>query len=368
MSWILQVGGYVTPFPLDPESINEFEEKKTQLQQAIAASESARKEVLKEGTPEQLQADRKKAQEALAKQERAIKDAEQELTRFKDSPVPTQQNAASTPKDKIVTAEKKLKDTVAAAEPLRKRAARIAQQEQIVTENTAALEKAQDELNRLVYAQDRLARGDAGYSVEGGLVVPFYLIVLSLVGGAVSLTRRIPEYQKQSAPGYVGTRDAPVLAPAQLWEFLVFQIIQFISAPFIAAVAYYVLAPVTTAATVGLAFAAGFASETVLLWVRAVVEKLHPEGTEEKPKGSLTGTVSSLTGCKTEEETEKGATVAIIGHGELIPTYAPNGQFSINGIPEGEYALEVKLANNQICTQRVSIQAGRTLPVWVNCS
>ena len=282
--------------------------------------------------------------------------------------MPNQPDAASAHEERIVAAEKELERWQATAEPLRNKATQIKQQEQIVAENTAAIEKAQGELNWLVYARDRRARGDAGYSVEGGLVVPFYLIVLSLIGGAVSLTRRIPEYQKQSAPGYVGTKDAPLLTPAQLREYLVFQIIQFISAPFIAAVAYYVLAPATTATIVGLAFAAGFASETVLLWVRAVVDKLRPESMGEEPKGSLTGTVSSLTDSATKEDTKKRATVAIIGHGEFVPTYASNGQFAVNGIPEGEYALEVKLLNDKVCTQRVQIQVGRTLPVWVECT
>ena len=368
LSWIVQIGGYVTPFPFDPESIDKLEQKETQLQQIITTSENARKEALGEATFEQLQAGRRKAQEALAKQEKQIADAKQQLEQLNESAVPTQPEAAYTHKEKIFESEKELERAQAELEALRQKAAQIAQQVQIVAENTAAKEKAQDELRWLVYARDRFDRGDAGYTVEGGLVVPFHLIVLSLVGGAVSLTRRIPEYQKQSAPGYVGTKDAPLLTPAQLREYLVFQIIQFISAPFIAAVAYYVLAPATVGATVGLAFAAGFASETVLLWIRGVVDKLRPEGTQDEPKGALTGTVSSLTGVATAKETKKGAMVAIIGRGELVPTYAPHGQFAFNGIPEGEYALEVKLANNKVCTQRVQIQAGRTLPVWVECA
>jgi hypothetical protein len=33
--------------------------------------------------------------------------------------------------------------------------------------------------------------------IRGGLVVPLYVVVISLMGGAVSLTRRVPEYQKR---------------------------------------------------------------------------------------------------------------------------------------------------------------------------
>jgi hypothetical protein len=368
LSWIVQIGGYVTPFPLDAELIDTFAQKKNQLIKTIETYKKTRQEILGETKPEQLQAERKSAQEALVKQEKEIASAKKVLVQLKENPVPTHPDEASEHKATIAAAEKELKRAQAAAKPLRKKDSEIAQRQQILDAKNAEIKKAQNELKRLVYAQDRGDRGDAGYSVEGGLVVPFYLIVLSLVGGGVSLTRRIPEYQKQSTPGYVGTKDAPLLKPAQLREYLVFQIVQFISAPFIAAVAYYVLAPATTAATVGLAFAAGFASETVLLWVRAVVDKLRPESMEEEPKGSLTGTVSSLTNSTTAEQTKQGATVGIIGHRELVPTYAPNGQFAFNEIPEGEYALEVRLTSNKICTQSVHIHASRTLPVWVECS
>jgi hypothetical protein len=367
LSWIVQIGGYVTPFPFDPESITKYDQKERQLLQVIKVSESVLEEVLEGTSLEQLRAYGKATQEALAKQETATEDAKQRLAQLVTSPQPTQPEAAAAHNDNIAEAEEELETANVVIELLRTRADQLAENEQIAAQNTAAKKQALHELKRLVYSRDRFDRGDAGYSVEGGLVVPFHLIVLSLVGGAVSLTRRIPEYQKQSAPGYVGTKDAPVLTPAELREYLVFQIVQFISAPFIAAVAYYVLAPATTAMTVGLAFAAGFASETVLLWIRAVVDKLRPEGVADPLKGSLAGTISSLTNMATEEETRQGASVAIIGRDELIPTYGPNGQFAINGIPEGEYALKVTLANKKVCTQSVRIQAGRTLPVWVEC-
>ena len=115
--------------------------------------------------------------------------------------------------------------------------------------------------------------GNASYGVRGGLVVPFYLIVISMIGAAISLTRRIPEYQKQAVPGYVGTKTAPYLSPPMLRENLVFQIIQFVSAPFLAAIVYFVMEPSTTPVIVGLAFAAGFTSEKVLIWVRGWWEK-----------------------------------------------------------------------------------------------
>ena len=40
----------------------------------------------------------------------------------------------------------------------------------------------------------------AGREINGGLVVPLYVVVLALFGGAISMTRRVPEYQ-------IGARD-----------------------------------------------------------------------------------------------------------------------------------------------------------------
>ncbi|WP_295452429.1 hypothetical protein [uncultured Thiodictyon sp.] len=75
-----------------------------------------------------------------------------------------------------------------------------------------------------------------------------------------------------------------------LRAYLVFQIVRFVSAPFIAVIAYYVIRPESTEGTVALAFAAGFASETVLLWVRAALNKVIPA----PPTGALTGSVVGL--------------------------------------------------------------------------
>jgi hypothetical protein len=109
--------------------------------------------------------------------------------------------------------------------------------------------------------------------------VPVYLVILALFGGAISLTRRVPEYQKQAARGYVEVENAPKLEPYRLREYLIFQIVQFISAPLLAVVAYYVIEPATMAATVALGFAAGFASESILLIIRAAVDKIQPAAT-----------------------------------------------------------------------------------------
>ena len=246
---------------------------------------------------------------------------------------------------------------------------KVAQEEAALAEQDAAVNKDRLALLWLAGDRDRFVRGDGGFSVSGGLLIPIYLIVLSLVGGAVSLTRRIPEYQKQAATGYVSTENAPALSPPMLREYLVFQIIQFISAPFIAAVAYYVLEPSTTPATVGLAFAAGFASETVLIWVRAVVDKLRPEGKPDTPTGSIAGTIPKLKG-KSARDVEQETDIGIIGHANLAPVFSDEGQFAINDVPEGDRALEVVYnpgdpGETRMWCRRVNIQAGKTVPVLV---
>jgi len=180
------------------------------------------------------------------------------------------------------------------------------------------------------------ASDDGGFTVTGGLNIPLYLVILSLIGGAISLTRRIPEYQKRSERSYTPVGEAHALTPAMLREYLVFQIVQFVSAPLIAVVAYYVLQPSSTAAAVSLAFASGFASETVLLWVRAVVEKLEPV----RPLGLGSG---SVVGLVTDETRKPLARViaTVVGAPALTAETKEDGVFILNGVPAGDWAVQV---------------------------
>lgn len=107
--------------------------------------------------------------------------------------------------------------------------------------------------------------------IQGGLIVPLYVIVLALMGAAVSMTRRVPEYQRRMSPG-----DPEFLSWDQAREGLVFQIMQVASAPMIAITIYYIVDPGSRATTIVLGFASGFSSETVLLVIRAMLEKIKP--------------------------------------------------------------------------------------------
>lgn len=151
--------------------------------------------------------------------------------------------------------------------------------------------------------------------IHGGIVVPLYVIVLALVGGAVSMTRRVPEYQRQvwmhywsddeggrtpaatpppaqgapagAPPATAATQqtdsDTAVITGPAAREYLVFQLMQVVSAPLIAIVAYYAFAPTNPTASVAVGFASGFTSETILLSIRGLADKLTPSGKAEKP-------------------------------------------------------------------------------------
>ena len=131
-------------------------------------------------------------------------------------------------------------------------------------------------------------KGPPMYRVQGGFVVPFYVVVFAFVGGVVNLTRRVPEYQKRSSCHFAGTATEPVVTLLEAREFVIFQIMQFLSSPFIAMVAYFAFEPkgVTTAAVTG--FFAGFATESVLLLLRGMFNGLRPEST--KPAAAVSGT------------------------------------------------------------------------------
>lgn len=131
-------------------------------------------------------------------------------------------------------------------------------------------------------------KGPPMYRVQGGFVVPFYVVVFAFVGGVVNLTRRVPEYQKRSSCHFAGTATEPVVTLLEAREFVIFQIMQFLSSPFIAMVAYHAFEPksVTTAVVTG--FFAGFATESVLLLLRGMFNGLRPETT--KPVAAVAST------------------------------------------------------------------------------
>lgn len=128
------------------------------------------------------------------------------------------------------------------------------------------------------------------YRVQGGFIVPFYVVVFAFIGGVVNLTRRVPEYQKRSSCNFAGSAAEPPVTLLEAREFVIFQIMQMITAPFVAMVAFYAFEPksVTSAALIG--FFAGFATESVLLLLRGMFNGLRPESsTKAVAAGAPTG-------------------------------------------------------------------------------
>lgn len=67
-----------------------------------------------------------------------------------------------------------------------------------------------------------------------GLVVPLYVVVLAIIGGAVGMTRRLPEIQRRAAHSVQGKQDGDAISPIEAREMVVFQIMQILAAPLVA--------------------------------------------------------------------------------------------------------------------------------------
>jgi hypothetical protein len=193
------------------------------------------------------------------------------------------------------------------------------------------------------------------YYMTGGIQVPLYFVIFALIGGAISLTRRVPEYQRRSSHAYVPSKDKPKLTPDQVREYLVFQIVQFISAPLLALVAYYLITPESGVATVVLGFAVGFSSESVLLMIRATLEKITPKPIKEMGTGCICGNVI-------DSITHRGAVnmqIKVIGNSEESTKTDEYGHFVIDALKPGNYALEVK-SDSKSAIEKVTIESGKT--------
>lgn len=199
--------------------------------------------------------------------------------------------------------------------------------------------------------------------INGGIIVPLYAIFIALMGGSVSLTRRLPEYQAQANVEYIATGKNPKLTQHQFREYLVFQIVQFMSAPLLAILAYYLVEPNKILQTVVLSFTAGFASETILLMIRGVAEKLSPATSDSGTKvGSISGVV------KYNDQPAVGAEVFIAAIPSLKSVTDASGHYVISNVPVGEHALKIKAPppQNANVADKKSIQPVKTESVKIN--
>jgi hypothetical protein len=163
------------------------------------------------------------------------------------------------------------------------------------------------------------------------------MVILALMGGSVNLTRRLPEYQVRAGEDYIATEKEPKLSHRQLREYLVFQIAQYLSAPLIAILAYYLIEPADLVKSVVLAFTAGFASESILGMVRAVADKITPatSGTTTAQVGTITGVVTLSDG-----KTVKGATVSLAAQPNLGATTDESGHYVLSNVPLGDQGVK----------------------------
>lgn len=136
--------------------------------------------------------------------------------------------------------------------------------------------------------------------VSGGLTVPLYMIIIAIFGGCIAMTRRIPEYQARGAPGWEAyyqknkslvAKLKPPLDGVRVREYVVFQIMQTVFAPFLAVVAFAAFQPKDVAGVVAIGFISGFASEPILIQIRKVADAVSgasagDETTKESQAGS----------------------------------------------------------------------------------
>ena len=142
------------------------------------------------------------------------------------------------------------------------------------------------------------------YLLKGGLTVPLYVVVLALMGAAIGMVRRVPEYQMQATRQYkeeyeennkpdntsnLSTDKKLPINDVRARELVIFQIMQVFAAPLIAVTAFAALRPETVAAGVLLGFLSGFASEMILLQLRKAAEAMSGGTKKAAPQGSAPG-------------------------------------------------------------------------------
>ena len=120
-------------------------------------------------------------------------------------------------------------------------------------------------------------QADGPVVLSRGLAVPLYVVVLGIIGGAVGMSRRLPELQRRAAHSYEEKHkdgNPNPISSIEAREQIVFQIMQVVAAPLIAIVAFAALEPDTVTAAVLIGFASGFSSEPILLKLRAAGEAM----------------------------------------------------------------------------------------------
>lgn len=189
--------------------------------------------------------------------------------------------------------------------------------------------------------------------VKDGLLIPLYFIILALMGGSISLTRRLPELQKQAGSEHIATEQQPKLSQYEFREHLIFQMVQYISAPLLAILAYYLIEPGNITNSVVLAFTAGFASETILLMVRSIANKITPGSGEALQYGAIAGVIT-LQGAAA-----KKAEVFLTELPQIHSITDEQGFYVLSNVPVGEHSISVKSSGNDTILKKDTVKIER---------
>ncbi|UJP05427.1 MAG: carboxypeptidase-like regulatory domain-containing protein [Nitrosomonas sp.] len=205
-------------------------------------------------------------------------------------------------------------------------------------------------IERCTAEQDSTYGRAVACEVRDGLLVPLYFIVMALMGGSISLTRRLPELQKQAGSEHIATIRQPKLSQYEFREYLIFQMVQFISAPFLAILAYYLIEPSNTTNAVVLAFTAGFASETILLMVRSVANKISPNSDGAFQYGAIAGIIRF---CGDDKKIPDTLEVFLTEQPQQAHAVTDaDGFYTLNNVPVGEHSISVKYINRHEILQK----------------
>jgi hypothetical protein len=139
-----------------------------------------------------------------------------------------------------------------------------------------------------------VTRADAaGPRVEGGIAVPFYIVLLAMAGAAINLVRRVPQLQEEFRSSVPASRPFPAWLHKPTYEdplgddeqrrrisafrrALVHSFVYVLAAPFLAAALYYLVQGVASEPSrpllVLLAFLTGLAAESLMSGIFRVAE------------------------------------------------------------------------------------------------
>ena len=144
-----------------------------------------------------------------------------------------------------------------------------------------------DEMAAVLREQGAAARVRS--ELSRGLVVPLYVVVLAVFGGAIGMSRRMPEVQRGAAASAKTENPEHAISAVEARERVVFQIMQVLSAPLIAVTAFSAFEPDTVTAAVLIGFASGFASESILMKLRQASDAVVGKGPQSGAPGAADG-------------------------------------------------------------------------------